>query len=154
MSATNLPPDDDDDDDDIEESLNEALSDLEQMLDRQRPEPEATEPAGEPVPEDGDQYTIPLLDDVVIPGVEIPAPAPTQALAADISPTDFDDEPAVRRRLAERLASEVEVIVQDRVESALESAREEIREQVRNHIDIILPEIVEELIQLRRRGGG
>ena len=131
--------------DDIEESLNEALSDLERMLQRHRAEPEE-EPAP---PVDDEQYSIPLLDEVVVPGVPVasatsPAPAPQPALPED-------DEPALRRRIAERLASEVEVIVQDRIEAALETAREEIRDQVRNHMDIILPEIVEELTQARRR---
>jgi hypothetical protein len=151
MSAAKPPPDGvPPDDDEIEESLNEALNDLEQMLTKHRGAVENA-PRTEPAAEDGDQYTIPLLDEVVIPGVKVHAAVPPAARGEDPQPAIEDDEPALRRRLAARLASEVEVIVQDRTEAALEVAREEIRERVREHMDIILPEIVEELIQLRRR---
>ena len=135
--------------DDIEASLNDALSDLERMLEQQGTEP--------PEPEDApgeEQYTIPLLDEVVIPGpgVEPQVAAPIIAHDADADAFD-DDEPALRRRLAERLASEIEVIVYDRVERAIEQAKDDLREQVRNHLDIILPEIVEEILQQRQRRG-
>ena len=157
MSGEDLP-----DDDErarqraIEESLSEALSDLERMLQRHR----AGEAGARGVPDadaptdDSEQYTIPLLDDVVVPGVPVSAPEPAPAPAADGFDAAEDDEPALRRRIAARLASEVEVIVQDRIEAALESARQEIREQVRNHMDIILPEVVDELVQARRRRDG
>ena len=146
----------------IEESLHDALSDLEQILNRHESPAE--------FPHDGDrvdatadervadntttgdaaeQYIIPLLDEVVIAG---PDSFPLQpAVSEDPLLIDDDDEPALRKRLAERLASEIEIIMQDRIEAALETAREEIRDQVRNHLDITLPEIVEELHQLRRR---
>ena len=142
----------------IEESLSEALSDLERMLQRHRTgeagargAPDADAPAPT---DDGEQYTIPLLDDVVVPGVPVSAPEPAPAPATGGFDAAEDDEPALRRRIAARLASEVEVIVQDRIEAALEGAREEIREQVRNHMDIILPEVVDELVQARRRRDG
>ena len=45
----------------------------------------------------------------------------------------------------ERLASEIEVIMVARLENALREASEEIRRQVRNHIEIVLPEILDEL---------
>ena len=110
---------------------------------------EARGAGGEPAGEDDDQYSIPLLDEVVVPGTAVPEALPSPA---DAEPEALaDDEPSVRRRLAERIASEIEVIVQDRLEAALARAGEEIREQVRNHMDIILPEIVEELTQARRR---
>ena len=55
--------------------------------------------------------------------------------------------------LSERLANEIEVIVQARVETALQEAAEDIREQVRNHLEIMLPEIIEDLNALGRRQG-
>ena len=144
MSDNRSPPDDDansDEIDDIEASLNDALNDLERMLERQdRPVRES----------DDDGYDIPLLDEVVIPG---PGVAEVDAATVPAMGDNFleDDEPALRRRLAARLASEVEVIVGDRIEQAIELAKDEIREQVRNHLDIILPEIVEEILQQRNR---
>jgi hypothetical protein len=134
----------------IEESLNEALSDLERMLQRHRG---SGERVPQDPPDDGEQYTIPLLDEVVVPGVSVPGSDAPGAPPAEDAALD-DDEPAMRRRLAARLASEIEVIVQDRMEAALATAREEIRAQVRNHMDIILPEIVDELTQAKRRSGG
>ena len=148
-------PADGDGGEDVDASLHLALSDLERMLDGQE-SAEGTEPGAEPggpeLDEDGEQYTIPLLDEVAIPGPSAVVP-PAPAAAEPVAPL-ADDEPSIRARIAERIASEIDVIAQDRIERALESAREEIREQVRNHLDIILPEIVEELTQARRRQDG
>ena len=133
--------------DDIEASLNDALSDLERMLEQQGPEPlESENTSGE------EHYTIPLLNEVVIPGPGVPpqSAAPIAAGSHDSDSFD-DDEPALRRRLAARLASEIEVIVYDRLERAIEQAKDDLREQVRNHLDIILPEIVEDILQQRQR---
>ena len=49
---------------------------------------------------------------------------------------------------------DVAVLPKGLLAAALAQAREEIREQVRNHMDIILPEIVDELTQAKRRSGG
>ncbi len=175
----------------IEESLSEALNDLEKFLDAKDP---AATPVREDAPRDDsapanvdldegadelEQYTIPLLNDVVIPGIGItprdPAesesesdthsPVPEQldqaammaqlngpasgAEAGEISEPELD-EAALRRRLADRLASEVEVIVQACLEVAVNNACDEIRVQVRNHLDIILPEIVDDMLQHRQ----
>ena len=132
----------------IDESLHHALSDLEQILERHEGS-EARVARADTIDEGTQQYVIPLLDEVVIPGTEGYASPPMTSV--DKTRSSDDGEPALRRRLAERLASEIEVITQDRIEAALETAREEIRVQIRNHLDIILPEIVEELNQLRRR---
>ena len=145
--------------------LHDALSDLEQILNRhespgefphdgERVEAAAHERVAHNATTDDaeEQYIIPLLDEVVIAGPDSFTLQP--AVSEDplvIDDHDDHDEPALRKRLAERLASEIEIIMQDRIEAALETAREEIRDQVRNHLDIILPEIVEELNQLRRR---
>jgi hypothetical protein len=162
----------------IEESLHHALSDLEKMLERQqgnsssdphknvddlaasgdsdggqtesRGDADADRIADQGTFDDpGEQYVIPLLDEVVIPGPE--GYMPPLLANAPASLVEDSDEPAIRKRLAERLASEIEIIMQDRIEAALRKAHEEIRVQVRNHLDITLPEIVEELNQFRRR---
>lgn len=135
-------------DDDIEESLHEALNDLEQMLERHEGPREERQHAT--LDDNDERDSIPLLDEVVIPGTAMPASRqPASGLGEDMEP--IDDEPALRRRLATRLASEIEVIVQDRMEAAVEAASAQITQQVRNHIDIMLPEIVEEFMRIKRR---
>ncbi|MFT5446080.1 MAG: hypothetical protein ACI9DC_001242 [Gammaproteobacteria bacterium] len=150
----------------IDETLHHALSDLEQILEQRQGAADAEDAeqrTGEAlVDEDIDHYTIPLLNEVVRPGTEpqvslppVSATPPQVALDSQSHDELHDDsEPALRRRFAERLASEIEIITQDRIEAALEKAHEEIRAQVRNHLDIILPEVVEELNQARRRRDG
>jgi hypothetical protein len=145
----------------IEESLHHALSNLEQILERHEGDGLGDglgDGSGERVADEAlidggeEQYVIPLLDEVVIASPSGYTPPPAASVNQPF--IDADDEPALRKRLAERLASEIEIITQDRIEAALETAREEIRVQVRNHLDIMLPEIVEELHQLRRRPNG
>ena len=147
------------DEDAIEESLQSALSDLERMLNRHEGGGAGTggEPTASPsLDEDGEQYTIPLLEEVVIPGEPVPVAReqPLPEYPAPDEPSYDESEPALRARIAARLASEVDVILQDRIEEALERAREQIRRRVRDHMDIILPEIVDELMQVRRRDDG
>ena len=138
-------------DPDDELSLNEALSDLEHMLDG-RPDGEDTELSQTESTVSGEQYTIPLLDDVLVPGVE---------LIDEVDDID-DPVPAVQRQLTsveddasqaiiERLTNEVEVIVQTGVEQALQEAMEVITERVRKHVNIILPEILDEIADLKAR---
>ena len=127
-------------------SLNKALNDLEQIL-------ESSEGESSPPPDEpdvlGEQYTIPLLDDVVSPGTEIGE--------------DLDDSPilAIGRRMLSleddadcqnvinRLSSEIEVIVQ----AGLEDAKKDITEQVKKHVSIILPEILDEIAAIKTRKG-
>lgn len=137
-----------------EESLSEALTGLERILERRqrgprRPEPAAEEPS--PTPSADAQYTIPLLHDVVVPGAELPEMSAHDARGAEPLAQDVEETEAYRR-LAERLANEIEVIVQARVEAAVQKAAEDIREQVRNHLEIMLPEIIEDLKALGRGG--
>ena len=140
-----------------EESLSEALTGLEQILEGRRRMPtevseEAPEPgpdaASSPGPASDGQYTIPLLHDVVVPGTELPEAHDGPPQMAE------EEETEAYRKLAERLANEIEVIVQARVEAAVQKAAEDIREQVRNHLEIMLPEIIEDLKVLGRRHGG
>ena len=136
-----------------EESLSEALNGLEQILERRKPAPPGRrEPDRErPNPGPADpQYTIPLLHDVVVPGDDGPhEQASGQPLEEALEPGAEAGEAC--RKLAERLANEIEVIVQARIEAAVQEAAGDIREQVRNHLEIMLPELIEDLNALRRR---
>ena len=145
---------------DAEESLSEALSGLERILvQRQRRDPPDAQPrARESAPrpraiDDDAQYTIPMLNDVVVPGGE--APPVSAAPGPDAAPAEPGlEEEELCRRLTERLANEIEVLVQARVETAVQEAAGDIREQVRNHLEIMLPEILEELNAIGRRRRG
>jgi hypothetical protein len=129
-----------------EESLSEALNGLEQILEhRQRPRRETHKPAGsEPQAAPADpQDTIPLLHDVVAPGDGLTGQGADHGHGEPLEPGIEEAEAC--RTLVERLANEIEVIVQARVEAAVQEAAEDIREQVRKHLEIMLPEIIEEL---------
>ena len=138
---------------DAEESLSEALNGLEQILERRQQGGAAPskpdEAEAELAPADA-QYTIPLLHDVVVPGAEAMPDRIGDASNTDHFEPGVDEEEA-QRKLAEKLANEIEVLVQARVETAVQEAAEDIREQIRNHLEIMLPEIIEELNALARR---
>ena len=149
---------------DAEESLSEALSGLERILvqrqRRGRPDarPRPREATPRPASDDA-QYTIPMLNDVVVPGGDTP-PAPASG-GGDVQPASpypegegEAEEEELCRRLTERLANEIEVLIQARIETAVQEAAGDLREQVRNHLEIMLPEILEELNALGRRRRG
>jgi len=153
-----------------EESLTDALNGLEQILEHRRRSPhpprepresrgsggsggsgQSKSGAKKPAPAStGAQYTIPLLHDVVVPGSDGQDERIAEPGQVSVPMSEADDDEAYRK-LAERLANEIEVIVQARVEQAVQVASNDIREQVRNHLEIMLPEIIEELNTLVRR---
>jgi len=134
------------------ESLNDALDDLEDMLDlhdggdERRPTDDddaSTEDAGD---DDLDvQYSIPLLNEVVTPPVLRAVPSTPSPDA----PGDDQYQESVAR-MAERLGSEIDIIVQSAVDEAVDLLRRDIGERLREHLDITLPEVLEELIHLRQ----
>ena len=131
-------------------SLHEALNDLEQILERQRP---SAREKRKPTPEtpSGQQYDIPLRHDVVTPGggvAEAPAAGYGPAGVPRAGTPEYEE---ACRLLVAKIANEIEVIVQARIEAALQSATDEIRKQVKNHIEIMLPEILDEIAQERGR---
>lgn len=133
-----------------EASLNEALSDLERILESQRDAAGAADkttatPAG-------DQYNIPLLNDVVRRG-ESANGGHSEAYESPTAPPGSPEYEEACRLLVTRIANEIEVIVQSRIETALASATEEIRQQVRNHIEIMLPEILDEIMRSKGHHG-
>lgn len=132
--------------------LQQALNSLEEILEgKQRVEPERAPPITPPEPTTADdgQYTIPLLDDIVTsaPMGEIdrgPAAIPQKPLGSILADQECQS-------IIERLSSEIEVIVQASVDEAMSRANEQIAQRVRDHIDIILPEILDEIAQIRAR---
>ncbi len=134
-----------------EESLNEALDDLERILEQQKDtaEPAADETTSTPA---GEQYDIPLLNDVILPE-DGEVEAPTDPYDPPTTPPGSPEYDEASRLLAARIASEIEVIVQSRIEAALAKATVEIRQQVKNHIEIMLPEILDEIIRDQELGG-
>jgi hypothetical protein len=177
------------------DSLTEALDDLEQLLGDDPdsdPESSGSETGGAQSPvempfgphpeQDGTaereflaaQYSIPLLDDVVLPGAsgidpdagvdsakerastsaeDFPPPTPlsfTIDSEAPLSPDEFaqQEPPAPDPRaeqVAARLASELEVIVDARAKASMQAALDEMKREVRRHLTIVLPEILDEL---------
>lgn len=138
-----------------EESLSDALNGLEQILESRKTAPSKAGNSGESKPtaaSEDSQYTVPLLHDVVVPGSDSSVGQDNEPNSVEAQAPNLDDDEACRK-LAERLANEIEVIVQARVEAAVHEAAVDIREQVRNHLEIMLPEIIEELYALGRRQG-
>lgn len=131
-------------------SLNEALSDLEQILEKRRPSADSRKKRAADIPARR-QYDIPLLDEVIRPGRgAADRPTAGNESPAPPGPGSADYEEACRLLVA-RIANEIEVIVQSRIEAALQSATDEIRRQVKNHIEIMLPEILDEITHERSR---
>jgi hypothetical protein len=116
-----------------------ALDTLEDMLttrDEAHAAPANSAPEPPLIESDG-QYSIPLLDDVVLPGMP-----DIERQAMDHSPVNLSP---MAQRLFDRLASEIDVIVQTGVDDALKAAAKNIRARVKQHVAIVLPEILDEL---------
>ena len=60
-------------------------------------------------------------------------------------------DPEVYRHLIDRLANEIDVIVQTGTEEAMRRAATDIAARVREHVAIILPEVIEELVDMANR---
>lgn len=137
-------------DSDAEASLNEALSDLEQILGGKR---SSREPVGvnEPSANDplGQQYTIPLLDDVVVTPEERHEPGQSSRRPRHGPGSIEHDEDC--QQLIRRLGNEIEVIVQTGVDEALRNANKDIMKRVREHINITLPEVLDEIAEIKAR---
>lgn len=125
------------------ESLNEALDALAELLERTSAEGGTSESAGGDT-DAGDEegsFSIPLLEDVVDPDQEGPQAEPAVS------------REEIYRRLVDRLTNEVEIIVQTGLDEAVGDARRRILAQIREHIEIILPEVLEELARTRSDKG-
>ncbi len=133
-----------------EEELEEALSTLEHILRHRHVVPDYHEQI--PPPADREE-ALPILKDVVIPG-DPPAP-----LAMDGEPDgsfevhDTYDEALEAAPhhddLVVRLVNELDIIIESCVDDALAAAKRELMVKMKNHLDIVLPEILEELERRR-----
>ncbi len=128
-----------------DESLHQAIDALEGMLD------------GSSVssPNEAENFTLaaddntannegelPLLQDIVMPG-------DPNLEASDGSWNERRGSPEIaeiRKQVRQRLASEIEVIVQCGFESALQDISKEILTRLEQHLDIVLPEILDEIL--------
>ena len=128
----------------VDDRLDEALSRLEGMLEQHDVVPEEEQGSAsdaldasrlEPEP-------LPLLDEVVIPGDdfldESPGEVTTGASAPMQTPPAYTD-------LLSRLASELDIVIESCVDEALEQARQHLVAKIKNHLEIVLPEILDEM---------
>ena len=95
-------------------------------------------------PPEGDQ--LPLLKNVVVPG-DLLFTAAGEAGPAEPEPAPEALPP--HQDLVRRLASELEVIIESCVDEALAAARKDLMAKLSNHLDIVLPELLEELERRR-----
>lgn len=135
-----------------EHPLEGALNDLEGILEDRHVVPEpppseesAPEPEPNEAPPSAQEPTtepLPLLDDVVVPGdPDMPPPGTIQH--DDLPPHDD---------LITRLVNELEIIIEGCVDEALANAKTDFMAKMKNHLEIVLPEMLDELS--RRRGSG
>jgi hypothetical protein len=127
------------------DSLDGALDALQGILERRRAAaatgatarqpPMVTEPAT-------DVDELPVLEDVIIPGAAMsplpPMPAARPAPSESRPLPSWDD-------LVKRLTSEAEVIIEECLQDAIARARKEIKARIKLHLDIVLPEILDEI---------
>lgn len=133
------------------EALHEALNTLQRLLEKRGPE-RAAEPAMdwlETGSETAQESEIPLLEEVAVPQPEdTGGDTDAQGGTAPLAVPDDED----MQHLIARLAGEIEVIVENGIEEALREATGRITERVKTHIEIMLPEILEEIEELQRGG--
>lgn len=155
--------------DSLDESLDEALNALEGMLTNRRvvpsarraaPDPDLHDPVPDPDSFELEPDALPVLDQVVVPGVP-PLSDPIHEPGEDLDDgTDRDPDAAAYRHpatgmlrppphddLVARLVNEVNVIVETCVEDAMVEIKKELMARLKNHLDIVLPEIMEELFR-------
>ncbi len=129
--------------------LDSALDALQGILEHRHvvPDQPPTELDPPPLPfSRSSQDTLPLLDEVVIPGGLLDAE--TDGFQGDKPASEPLEEMPPYSDLLSRLASELEIIIENCVDEALSQAKQDLMVQIKNHLDIVLPEI---LYQLTRR---
>ena len=136
---------------DSTEHLNAAIGELEDAL-SERADADSLlstrQSANGFQPAQGEQYTIPMLDNALAPSGELDNLEPVVNHAAELEA--FQENAGGYRPIFERLASEIEIIVQTGVDDALQEAGKRILQRVNDHIEIVLPEILDELSRKSR----
>ncbi len=139
--------------DDSRGSLGGAINTLEDILEDQHVAPDGPDLAGPEGDEVGEgslaePEIIPLLNNVIVPG---------QALNRSDGPVVEDV--AMQEELPEipphddlvlRLVNELEIIIEGRVDEALASAKKDLMASIKNHLEIVLPEMLDELERRKR----
>ncbi len=134
-----------------DDALHKALNRLEGMLEQQHVVPDKApdteskifdEAINEPEP-------LPLLEEVVIPGDLLSAESPEDTSPQNPPPVDAVP---VYTDLLSRLASELDIIIESCVDEALAQAKQNLLVKIKNHLDIVLPEILDEMA--RRQSDG
>ncbi len=96
-------------------------------------------------PWDPKQDTLPLLEEVVVPGAVLDDE--TTPPSKPITPAEPMAPVPPYTDLLSRLASELDVIIESCVDEALDQAKQEMMAQIKHHLDIVLPEMLDELIR-------
>jgi hypothetical protein len=113
-------------------ALDSALNTLEDILQHRR----VVSREGDTPPEPPPGETLPLLRDVVIPGEP-------GARRDDLEPEPLHLPP--HDDLVRRLVSELDIIIESCVDAALAEAKKDLMGKLKNHLEIVLPEILDEL---------
>jgi len=88
---------------------------------------------------------LPLLEEVIIRGTD------AETEATDLPPEEEEPSPPPLEAvppyadLLNRLASELDIIIESCVDEALAQAKHDLLVKIKNHLDIVLPEILDEL---------
>ncbi len=136
------PPADDGITENGDESLHQAIDALEGMLDGSSASSEQETEDFFPEAGDEGERELPLLQDIVMPG----HPGVDKRDDGWNAYRGGPEVEEIRKRVRQRLASEIEVIVQCGFESALQDISKEILARLEQHLDIVLPEILDEIL--------
>lgn len=115
-------------------ALDSALNTLEDILQHRQGLADGDDPSR--VPETPRGETLPLLRDVVIPGRTATGPAQLDPEPLHLPPHDD---------LVRRLVNELDIIIESCVDAALAEAKKDLMGKLKNHLEIVLPEILDEL---------
>ena len=127
------------------EELDDALSTLEHILRHRHVVPSGHQGDSPPAADDH----LPLLKNVVVPG-DPPAPLPfAEEDDADFGPEEAAGPAPHHDDLVVRLVNELEIIIESSVDDALAAAKRELMVKMKTHLDIVLPEILDELARRR-----
>ncbi len=130
-----------------DEDLDTALDTLQSILESRRvvPDQSSTGPQHPEPSWQQERETLPLLDEVVLPGSLVEDGETDSDEAPD--PTEPMEPMPPYGDLINRLASELDVIIESCVEEALGKAKQELMVHIKQHLDIVLPEILYELVK-------
>jgi hypothetical protein len=125
------------------QGLDGALDALQGILERRHVVVTTQRPPIEPPLADPDD--LPVLRDVVVPGLPLQELQSAGPSTAGVTAPPCED-------LVRRLVSELNVIIEGCIDEALGRTRQDLMVRLTNHLQIVLPEILQELTQRRKEG--